>query len=80
MRQAAVSSLKRMSTSWMNPCSSPLTRDSLNRVHLCHGHFKNYTEGNPLFGKYTGRYWWQPFVRGNKKKGVVMKDYLVKSG
>jgi hypothetical protein len=51
-----------------------------NRVHLCRGHFKNYTEDNPLFGKYTGRYWWQPSVRGNKKKGVVMKDYRVETG
>lgn len=50
-----------------------------NRVHLCRGHFKNYTEENPLFGKFTGRYWWPPSVRGNKKKGVVMKDYLVKT-
>jgi hypothetical protein len=48
-----------------------------NRVHLCRGHFKTYTEENPLFGKFTGRYWWQPSVRGNKKKGVVMKDYRV---
>jgi hypothetical protein len=46
-----------------------------NRVHLCRGHFKTYTEENPLFGKLTGRYWWQPSVRGNKKKGVVMKVY-----
>jgi hypothetical protein len=50
-----------------------------NRVHLCRGHFKTYTEENPLFGKFTGRYWWQPSVRGNKKKGVVMKDYKVEA-
>jgi len=51
-----------------------------NRVHLCRGHFKTYTDENPLFGKVTGRFWWQSAVRGNSKKGVVMKDYLVKSG
>lgn len=50
-----------------------------NRVHLCRGHFKTYTEENPLFGKFTGRYWWQPSVRGNKSKGVVMKDYRVEA-
>jgi hypothetical protein len=50
-----------------------------NRVHLCRGHFKTYTEENPLFGRLTGRYWWQPSVRGNKKKGVVMKDYKVEA-
>jgi len=49
-----------------------------NRVHLCRGHFKTYTEKNPLFGSHTGRYWWQPSVRGNKLKGVVMKDYEVR--
>lgn len=50
-----------------------------NRVHLCRGHFKNYTEANPLFGRITGRYWWQPCVRGQNKKGVVMKDYKIES-
>lgn len=49
-----------------------------NRVHLCRGHFKTYTEKNPLFGSHTGRYWWQSSVRGNKAKGVVMKDYEVR--
>ena len=50
-----------------------------NRIHLCRGHFKTYTEDAPLFGKYTGRYWWQPSVRGNKNKGVVMKDYKLEA-
>jgi len=48
-----------------------------NRVHLCRGHFKKYTEEHPLFGKYTGLYWWQPHVRGQNKDGIVMKDYNV---
>lgn len=48
-----------------------------NRVHLCRGHFKTYTEQNKLFGKYTGQYWWQPHARGDKSKGVVVKDYKV---
>lgn len=46
------------------------------RLHLCMGHFKTFKE-KPLFGKITGRYWWQPYVRGDKKKGVVMKDYKI---
>jgi hypothetical protein len=45
------------------------------RVHLCRGHFKNYTDDAPLFGKYTGMYWWQPHVRGTDKSGLVLKDY-----
>lgn len=47
------------------------------RIHLQRGHFKTYTEEKPLFGRLTGRYWWQAHVRGNNKDGVVMKDYLV---
>jgi hypothetical protein len=50
---------------------------SHNRVHLCRGHFKEYTSEHPLFGHYTGLYWWQPHVRGQNKRGVVMKDYNV---
>ena len=48
-----------------------------NRVHLCRGHFKEYTAEKPLFGRVTGRFWWQPSVRGNVKEGVVMKDYKI---
>jgi len=51
--------------------------DNTTRLHLCRGHFKTYTEENPLFGKFTGRYWWQPHARGNKDEGVVMKNYAV---
>lgn len=48
-----------------------------NRVHLCRGHFKEYTPDRPLFGHLTGLYWWQPHVRGQNKDGIVMKDYHV---
>lgn len=48
-----------------------------NKVHLCRGHFKTYTEDNPLFGNVTGRYWWQPHARGNASKGMIVKDYNV---
>lgn len=50
-----------------------------NRIHLCRGHFKEYTPEKPLFGKFTGRYWWQPSVRGRNRNGVVMKDYEVRT-
>jgi hypothetical protein len=48
-----------------------------NRLHLCRGHFKTFTEEKPLFGRVTGRFWWQPSARGNKNKGIVMKDYKI---
>lgn len=43
--------------------------------HICRGHFKIYTEVNPLFGKYTGTYWWNSQVRGDINVGVIDKDY-----
>ena len=48
-----------------------------NRLHFCRGHIKHYSAENPLFGKYTGMWWWAPSVRGNKDQGVVIKDYEV---
>jgi len=57
-----------------NKKTEPLSH---NRVHLCRGHFKEYTIEKPLFGKLTGLYWWQPHVRGQNKKGIVLKDYVV---
>ncbi|MFW5970483.1 MAG: hypothetical protein ACOCQT_00140 [Desulfovermiculus sp.] len=50
-----------------------------NRIHLCRGHFKTYTKDAPLFGRYTGRFWWQPSVRGRNKEGMIHKDYEVKT-
>ena len=50
---------------------------SHNRVHLCRGHFKEYTKEHPLFGRLTGLYWWEPHVRGQNHNGIVMKDYNV---
>lgn len=47
-----------------------------NRIHLCRGHFKVYTDANPLFGKIIGRFWWQPHVAG-RSKGAVLKDYQI---
>jgi hypothetical protein len=41
------------------------------------GHFKNYTEEAPLFGKHIGRYWWHRHARGSDENGVIAKDYEV---
>jgi len=46
-------------------------------VHLVPGHPKTYSEDKPLFGKYSGKWWWQPFLRGSSKNGFVTKDYCV---
>jgi hypothetical protein len=50
-----------------------------NRIHFCRGHFKEYTEDQPLFGKITGLWWWQPHVRGQNRDGIVLKDYQIKT-
>lgn len=46
-------------------------------LHLCRGHFKTYTAEAPLFGKYTGDYWWADQVRGDSTRGRAEKDYSV---
>ena len=48
-----------------------------NRIHLCRGHVREYTKEHPLFGKYSGRFWVAPHVRGNKELGAVKKDYRI---
>lgn len=52
------------------------TGDQL-RMHIARGHYKTYTEDKPLFGRYTGTFWWEAQFRGNKKKGLVNKNYQV---
>lgn len=46
-------------------------------LHICRGHFKDYSKGEGLFGKYKGLYWWESYVRGDPAQGVVVKDYNV---
>lgn len=55
------------------------TADNKTRIHFCRGHFKIFSEDAPLFGKLTGLYWWDPHVRGDKAKGLVVKDYAVRT-
>lgn len=51
-----------------------------NRVHFCRGHMREYTAAAPLFGRIAGRFWIPPHVRGNKQKGMIMKDYELSTG
>lgn len=54
--------------------------------HMCRGHFQHYglalEHGHPdgkdrglLFGKHAGKFYFPPHLRGDKKNGVVEKDY-----
>jgi hypothetical protein len=47
-------------------------------LNMCRGHFKTYVSEGPLFGKYTGTYWRDQFMRGDSRSGVVLKDYKIK--
>jgi hypothetical protein len=46
-------------------------------LHICRGHFKNFTPEAPLLGRATGTYWFSSHVRGSKERGVVKKDYSI---
>lgn len=48
-------------------------------LHICRGHFSEYSEEKPLFGKYSGRFWIPAHVRGSAEAGKVVKDYSVKA-
>ena len=47
-------------------------------LHICRGHFKDYSKGKGLFGKYHGLFWWDNAVKGSKEKGEVNKEYNIK--
>lgn len=57
----------------------PGSGETFTRLHLQRGHMKTYGPERPLFGKYAGRFWWAPHARGNKERGVVLKDYEVRA-
>lgn len=45
-------------------------------LHICRGHFKDYRESG-LFGKIPGIFWWDAQARGQRKKGIILKDYEI---
>lgn len=77
---------------WKTLVVEPMTRpktaeqvaDSLDpkharRLHMCRGHFREYgSDGRGLlFGKYSGRYWIPPTVKGAATAGLVAKNYRI---
>lgn len=46
-------------------------------LHICRGHFKDYSNGKGLFGKYKGLYWWDSTIRGTSEAGIIEKDYSI---
>lgn len=49
-------------------------------MHICRGHFADYTPDKPLFGSTVGRVWRPQHVRGSAAAGTVTKDYRVNPG
>jgi hypothetical protein len=58
----------------------PGAEQAARAMHLCRGHFKTFTADHPLFGKYSGTFWWASAVRGTSDAGVVVKRYAVRDG
>ena len=49
--------------------------------HVCRGHFSEYGPEfgkGLLFGKYAGRFYIPPHLKGDKKNGTVEKDYEIR--
>ncbi len=46
-------------------------------MHICRGHFANYSESHPMFGKYVGSFWRPDHVRGSAANGRIEKAYSV---
>ena len=46
-------------------------------LHICRGHFRDYSKGNGLFGKFKGLYWVDMHTKGNKANGEIIKDYNI---
>jgi len=49
-------------------------------LHICRGHFKDYTIGRGLFGKVHGVFWWDMALKGSQEAGTILKDYDVHTG
>lgn len=47
-------------------------------MHICRGHFADYTEGRGLFGKIHGRFWIPMTIRGTKGKEAPAREIEVK--
>lgn len=60
---------------------SPTINFGIMPHHVCRGHFAEYGEEfgkGLLFGRLSGRFYIPPHLKGDKKNGVVEKDYEIK--
>lgn len=62
-----------------NRVDGPAQNPGQVRLHTVRGHFKTYTAEKPLYGKFTGTWWWTPNVRGHRRNGEVVSTYQQKA-
>lgn len=50
-------------------------------LHICRGHFATYGKDGKgrLFGKHEGTFWIPQHIRGNRDRGLLLKDYNVRA-
>lgn len=58
------------------PASEPTENRRDLPLHVCRGHFKTFRQDRPLFGMFSGTFWWDAYVRGAQENGIVIKDYM----
>lgn len=78
--------LLRYETLIIDPMKAVLQREGKSQavglrraLHICRGHFADYTKGAGLFGKHHGVYWIDSHVRGTRAAGRVEKEYDVRA-
>lgn len=49
------------------------------RLHMARGHFAHYGPEGKLFGRLEGTFWIPAHLKGNKEKGILLKDYGISS-
>jgi hypothetical protein len=47
-------------------------------MHICRGHFADYTQGRGLFGKHHGKFWMPSVVRGSKGESAPPRQVRIK--
>ena len=47
------------------------------RLHMARGHFAHYGPEGKLFGRLEGTFWIPAHLKGDKKKGILLKDYTL---
>lgn len=68
-------------TNSFNPTSKSVSSEKVDvsslSFHFTRGHFRNYGQNAPLFGRFVGTFWIPAHAKGNKDHGTIKKNYRV---